>query len=200
MLVRYRPETTLSGKLPAGTSLLLVAQRCPELARGSTRAGKGTAGALKPGQRHVLELRPLQSRASLVDPYASRQPELGPRFEAVRTDAAPEPPRVAVVVSGGAGVQQRLEFEAEEVSVGRAADSDILLNHRDVGLQHLRLQWNGSAVEVVPLGTGRLTRINGQRAHAAQAVTHRDLIEVGPYKLHVSVFAPEEESTLAAKP
>jgi hypothetical protein len=189
---RYRVERVVRGApaLRPGAALHVV-HRCPEFARGPSRYGNGKAPPLRPGHRHLLKLAPYEDgTASLVD----RFPEAaGPRFRALRTDPAPEPPRIAVVVSGGAGASQRLDFDAEQVVVGRAADADILLSHPRVAPRHLLLEVREGETQVRARDlSGRGLRLDGKRVTGARAITAQDALGVGPYTIRVSFFTPEE--------
>jgi hypothetical protein len=195
VVTRYRVEQVLRGRLDGGTRSILVVQRCPEYARGPLRYGHGKAGPLRPGHSHLLRLEPLSDASGVED----RFPRHEPRWSALRTDPAPEPPRIVVVVAGGAGALQRLGFDAERVSVGRAPDSDVLLDHPDVAPRQLELEARVSTVRKKTVGevvvrdrSGRGLSVNGTRSPRARAITAQDSIALGPYVLRVSLFLPEE--------
>lgn len=185
VLAIYRLERVLVGG-PLRERTIAVMHRCPEQARGPSRLGRGSAPSLRPGQTHLLELEPYGGEVDA----APQTPALA-RYHALLTDLAPPPPRVAVLVTGPSQATVRLDFDADEVSVGRAADSDVLLSHREVALRQLVLQVRGDRVFAVDLQQGA-TRVNRIPLGGARAVTHRDVITVGPYSLRVSLFlAPE---------
>jgi hypothetical protein len=186
VLCRYR----LDRPNPAlrATSLWVV-HRCPELWRGPARVGPGDAPPLKPGHSHLLELIPYRGTIDVV-------PEAGPPasatlYQALRTDRAPPPPRVAVVVTGVSGAKIRLDFDALTVSVGRRPDSDVFLNDRAVALRQLLLEVRDGRLVVRDLQPGRV-KLNGTALRGKPAVTHRDTLTVGPYSLKVSLFRPSE--------
>jgi hypothetical protein len=189
---RYRVDEVLAGQLSGRT--LLVVHKCPEYARGPSKYGKGEAGPLKVGQTHRLTLEPAgHGPESPEDRFVdSEEDRRRVRYAALRTDPAPRSPRIAVVFSGGIGSRQRLDFDAEVVSVGRATDSDVLLHHSQVAPRHLLLEARDDRVMIRDLGSLQGTKINGRPIRAPQAVTASDRVEVGPYTLHVSIFLPEE--------
>ncbi len=187
---RYRVERVLRGASLKPGATLFVVHRCPEFARGPSRYGNGKAPPLRAGHRHLLRLAPLEAATGVVDRFAKQE---GTRHRALRTDPAPELPRIAVVVSGGAGASHRFDFDAEEVLVGRAADADVLLAHAEVALRHLRLEVREGESQVTAHDlSGRGLRVNGKRAAGARPLTAQDALSVGPYTLHVSFFTPEE--------
>jgi hypothetical protein len=182
VLCRYRIERRLSGPaLKAGD--LWVMHRCPEFARGPTKYGRGDAPPLRPGHSHRLELAPWEGTVDAAPDGAS-----GTHYEALRTDLAPPPPRVAVVVTGPAGAKIRFDFDAESVSAGRAADSDVLLNHASVALHQLRFDVRGDEIVVSDLHPGR-ARLNGGPLRGERAITFQDAISVGPFVLNVALFS-----------
>jgi hypothetical protein len=189
---RYRLERLIDGTpaapIPAD-QLLFVVHRCPEFARGPSRHGRGTAPALRPGHVHQLTLEPLGETTVTIDPFSA---DARPRYAALRTDLAPEPPRVVVVVQGGVGTSHKLTFDDVHVTVGRAADADVLLSDARVALRHLRLDVDEERVIVRDLDTTQGTRVNGQRLRSPRPVTYKDKIEIGPYVLNVALFSPSE--------
>jgi len=202
---RYRVEQILgTGTLPDRT--LLVVHRCPELARGPSRHGRGTAPALRAGQVHLMTLERRDELHVTVDRFTT---DTRPRYEALLTDIAPESPRIVVVVKGGAGAAHKLIFDGTSVSVGRAPDCDVLLSDARVAPRHLRLdvELRSAAVRreaaaagdveearvvVQDLGSPSGTRVNGKRIAHPTPLTYKDHIEVGPYVLNVSLFSPEQ--------
>jgi len=200
VVARYRLERVLAGKSPcsrpsdasrsgatAPGCSFFVAQRCPELARAPTgRQGRGTAPRLRPGHVHLLDLRPYEGSVDAA-PEGLKLDQVTLR-EAVRTDLAPEPPRIAVVLEGNAGAKHRLDFDADQVTVGRAPESDVLLSHPAVGLRQLLLQIKDEVVVVRDLRGG--AKLNGAPLRGARAITYKDALSVGPYTLHVSLLEP----------
>jgi len=189
---RYRVNRVLSGDHSA--SEILVVHRCPELARDSTRARRGTAGPLRPGQRHLLRLRPLSRKIELFDRFPQR-PES--RYVALQTDPAGPLPRVIVKVTSAAGAKHRLEFERTRVSVGRAMSADVLLSSPEVATAHLRLEVRGEKIVVIDLADGRETRVNGRPIDGPHPITYRDKITVGPYTLSAVLLLPPSPNEAA---
>jgi Inner membrane component of T3SS, cytoplasmic domain len=179
----YQVDEVLRGTYTDKT--VLVVHRCPEIPRGPSRYGRGDAGALQPGQLHVLTLEPikdLEAVKALVDPFDH---DKRPRYKAHRTNRGSYPPRIVVTVQGGAGTSYKLAFDARSVLVGRSSSADVMLSDADVAQRHLRLRVAGDKIEVLDLGG---IRINGKRPRRPQKVTFRDKITFGPYVLRVSLF------------
>lgn len=185
----YRVDKVLEGRYDQPT--ILVVQRCPEVPRGPTRFGRGDAGALRPGKTHLLTLRPLDAgtRVKITDPFAD---DPRPRWEALRTDRSDWPPRIVVVIEGGGGTRLKLTFDADAVSVGRAADSDVLLSAQMVAMRHLRLVLVKDQVQVHRIGSSRAL-LGGKPMKKPMKITFQDRIVVGPYTLRVALFLKGED-------
>ena len=165
---------------------LLVVHNCPRIPRGQSRHGKGSAGAMRPGQEHLMTLRPAKTTKKLLDRYVQ---DRGPRYRAVTTDPAPQLPRIVVIVTGGAGARYRLNFDAESVSVGRDHSADVLLSQTSVKRQHLLLVVQGDRISVRPRGRAAV-QINGKPVHGATKITFKDRITVGSYLIRAALFLP----------
>lgn len=184
----YRVDRVLEGTLEDKTAL--VVHRCPRIPRGQPRYGKGNAPGLWKGQTHLLTLRPLEPRRipkDLIDPFTDDD---RPRYAALQTDLAPKLPYIVVVVSGGGGTSHRLVFNADQVSVGRAADVDVLLADPSVALRHLRLVFKDERIRILPLGAD--IQLNGKPLAEPRWITSRDRVQLGPYTLKVSLFLAKE--------
>ena len=183
--VLYRVERVVQGS--HGDDTILVIHRCPELARGPSRIGRGDAGAIKVGQTHLLELRPVEPAATDKGPTDPFVDDKRPRYKPLRTDPSNWPPRMVVVIRGGGGTHHKLPFDADELTVGRATHSDVMLGGRGVAIHHLRLVVRGDQVEVRPVGSARVLLNNRPMARPAR-ITFKDRIGVGPYTLRVALF------------
>ena len=185
VVVRYRVEKVLSGKIPDDEPLLVV-HRCPEVPRGPSRFGRGNAPRMRPGHRHILTLQPTQPSKRVIDPFEELK---APRYKAVRTDKGPEDPRIMVIVTGGAGTRHKVNFDAESVIVGRAPDADVYLGDRSlVGPRQLRLQRTGDVITVHNLDLGYVVLLNGMPLTQPTKITCKDRITVGLYTIRAALF------------
>lgn len=182
--VLYRVERVLQGTLAAET--IHVVHRCPEVPRGPSKFGRGDAPRIRLGHRHRLELRPAETlSSSVVDPFSDDDT---PRYLPLRTDPAPELPRIVVVVQGGAGSSQKLSFDREEVTLGRAADADVRLDGPLLAVQQLRLVRTGERITVHNLNPAAGIRINERPLILPHKITYQDRIRVGRYTVRVALF------------
>jgi serine phosphatase RsbU (regulator of sigma subunit)/pSer/pThr/pTyr-binding forkhead associated (FHA) protein len=84
-----------------------------------------------------------------------------------------------LTVVGPDGASSRYTIETEDVRVGRASTSDLVLADLNVSRLHARLQRSGDAVYVMDAGGKNGTYVNGQRIAEAQTLRRGDRIRVG---------------------
>ncbi|MBI5482721.1 MAG: Flp pilus assembly complex ATPase component TadA [Deltaproteobacteria bacterium] len=101
-----------------------------------------------------------------------------------------------ITVAEKGGDTQQLSFEGEEVTIGRLAGNDIVLQKGNVSKHHTRIVLKDGKYIVVDLKSTNGTFINGKRIAAPQVVRPTDKIYIGDYILNVeepSDEAPPEE-------
>jgi hypothetical protein len=77
------------------------------------------------------------------------------------------------------------QLDAEVVSVGRAADNDLILRDPEVSRHHARLFLHGTTWRVVDLGSTNGTRVNGERVRQA-VFTAGDTIDFAGVRMTVA--------------
>ena len=88
------------------------------------------------------------------------------------------------------GLPPRSEvLTSESVVVGRASDSDLILNHPEVSRRHCRIQRQGETWFIEDLGSRRGTAVNGKHISGRTALRPGDQIRVGSVTL---AFGPEK--------
>jgi pilus assembly protein CpaF len=89
------------------------------------------------------------------------------------------------------GDTQELLFEKDEVTIGRLAGNDIVLNKGNVSKYHTKLVLKDGKYIVVDLKSTNGTFVNGKKIAAPQVVKPTDKIYIGDYILNVD--APPED-------
>ena len=89
------------------------------------------------------------------------------------------------------GDTQELLFEKDEVTIGRVAGNDIVLNKGNVSKYHTQLVLKDGKFIVVDLKSTNGTFVNGKKIAAPQVVKPTDKIYIGDYILNVD--APPED-------
>ncbi|MBL8921553.1 MAG: Flp pilus assembly complex ATPase component TadA [Myxococcaceae bacterium] len=83
------------------------------------------------------------------------------------------------------GESEQLTFEKEEVTIGRLAGNDIVLNKGNVSKYHSRIVLKDGKYIVVDLKSTNGTFVNGKKIAAPQVVRPSDKIYVGDYIINV---------------
>jgi len=103
--------------------------------------------------------------------------------------------RLAVVFWDGGGSSVPLSAPGQ-VTIGRAEDSGIRIDHGSVSRMHARLHVEEEGVEIEDLGSSNGTRVNAQRLtpHQRVALCQGDVVEVGAAMLVVQHRAQGPEA------
>ncbi len=80
------------------------------------------------------------------------------------------------------GLLQRLEVEAEVITAGRLASSQLQLDHPSVARMHARFERSGDSLTVVDLGSASGTLLNGTKINKATVVAG-DKVQLGELTL-----------------
>ena len=99
------------------------------------------------------------------------------------------------------GGERRLVFGTEEVTVGRAKGSDILLPRNNISKRHARFVDRDDKVVLVDLRSTNGTYVNGRRITAPEVIGPKDKIYIGDFVMKVeSVKSPQHEHTMPQSP
>lgn len=85
-------------------------------------------------------------------------------------------------------------LEQDVIKIGSHAKSHIFLDHPSVSRVHAYVELNGGEVNVIDLGSGKGTFVNGEKVNK-RALQHRDTIGLGEVKI---VFLTRDEKAEAA--
>ena len=106
---------------------------------------------------------------------------------------------VEMQISILSGLPSRSEvLQKENVVVGRAIDSDLILNHPEVSRRHCRISHEGDSWSIEDLGSRRGTAVNGQSVSGPMALRPGDQIRVGPVILAFGVGLERAPAITAA--
>jgi len=84
-----------------------------------------------------------------------------------------------LTVVGPDGASNRYTVEADDIRIGRASTSDLVLADLNVSRLHARLQRSGDAVHVMDAGGKNGTYVNGQRIAEPHTLRRGDRVRVG---------------------
>ncbi len=90
------------------------------------------------------------------------------------------------------GEERQLVFDKEEVTIGRASGSDIVLPRNNISKRHARLVDKHDKVVIVDLRSTNGTYVNGRRITAPELLTPDDKVYIGDFviRLAPAVVAP----------
>ena len=93
------------------------------------------------------------------------------------------------------------DFARETILIGRSSSCDVVLDDRRVSRQHARIESVGSQAQLVDLGSGNGTFLNGRKVTSENLLTG-DVIQIG--RTHLTVlqlrWTPPSEATAPALP
>jgi len=88
---------------------------------------------------------------------------------------------LSIHISEKNGEPRRLDFDKDEVTVGRGDDNDIVLPRTNVSKKHTRLVRRDGRLIVVDLKSTNGTFVNGQKLAAPQVIATGDLVSIGDF-------------------
>lgn len=88
----------------------------------------------------------------------------------------------------GAGAIQPLQLDRRTAMLGRSADGDMVLPASAVSSRHCRVDWQDGAYVLTDTSSNG-TLLNGRPVSAPARLTNGDQVEIGPYRLGVTLSA-----------
>ncbi len=89
-----------------------------------------------------------------------------------------------LVVREADGTEHRLVYDIDEVTIGRAADNDLVLPAGNVSGRHAKLVCRDGRFILADVGSTNGTFVNGLRIDGPTMVRGIDIIVIGSYSLH----------------
>jgi hypothetical protein len=83
--------------------------------------------------------------------------------------------------------QDPVTFIAEGLAVGRLTDCEVCLNHPSVSRLHAGVRETGGRFYVFHLSPSNSTTLNGSLVEEKAALADGDVLQIGPFFLHVSI-------------
>jgi hypothetical protein len=96
----------------------------------------------------------------------------------------------ALTIADGRGRGRRFRFDADRVSIGRAAGNDVVLNHAAVSRVHARIEREGSAWVLLDRASANGVELNGAGIAGRAQLRQGDRIAVGPVTFRFWLAAP----------
>ncbi len=91
----------------------------------------------------------------------------------------------AVVVTEKGGEQRRLEFDKNEVTIGRVQGNDVILPKGNVSKRHSRIVVKDGKFIIVDLKSTNGTYVNGRKITSPLVIKASDRVYIGDFILHI---------------
>src|SRR5438270_6209802 len=91
----------------------------------------------------------------------------------------------SIILTEKGGSTQRLDFESEEITIGRVDENDICLPKGNISKKHTRIVVKDGRIIVLDLKSTNGTYVNGNKLAGPQAITPSDKVYIGDFILNV---------------
>lgn len=107
---------------------------------------------------------------------------------------------LALTIREKNGDERQLIFDKEEVTIGRATGSDIVLPRSNISKRHARLVDKHDKVVIVDLRSTNGTYVNGRRITAPELLTYDDKVYIGDFVIRLSKPSEQHPSQRMTSP
>jgi len=91
----------------------------------------------------------------------------------------------SVILTEKGGPTQRLDFECEEITIGRVDENDICLPKGNISKKHTRIVVKDGKIIVLDLKSTNGTYVNGRKVAGPQVISAADKVYIGDFILNV---------------
>ena len=108
----------------------------------------------------------------------------------------------SVILTEKGGATQRLDFESEEITIGRVDENDICLPKGNISKKHTKIVVKDGKIIVLDLKSTNGTYVNGKKLAGPQVITPTDKVYIGDFILNIEPpdLAPAEEAQADGDP
>src|SRR5882757_2300371 len=103
----------------------------------------------------------------------------------------------SIILTEKGGETQRLDFDSEEITIGRVDENDICLPKGNISKKHTKIVVKDGKIIVLDLKSTNGTYVNGKKLAGPQVITPTDKVYIGDFILNVE--PPEAIEDLAAE-
>src|SRR5205807_4909467 len=96
----------------------------------------------------------------------------------------PEMP-FSIILTEKGGATQRLDFESEEITIGRVDENDICLPKGNISKKHTKIVVKDGKIIVLDLKSTNGTYVNGKKLAGPQVIRPSDKVYIGDFILNV---------------
>src|SRR5215831_7803040 len=91
----------------------------------------------------------------------------------------------SVILTEKGGATQRLDFESEEITIGRVDENDICLPKGNISKKHTKIVVKDGKIIVLDLKSTNGTYVNGKKLAGPQVIQPSDNVYIGDFILNV---------------
>src|SRR3954462_1129458 len=91
----------------------------------------------------------------------------------------------SIILTEKGGATRRLDFESEEITIGRVDENDICLPRGNISKKHTRIVCKDGKVIVLDLKSTNGTYVNGKKLAGPQVIRPSDKVYIGDFILNV---------------
>src|SRR5438445_9606369 len=91
----------------------------------------------------------------------------------------------SVILTEKGGATQRLDFESEEITIGRVDENDICLPKGNISKKHTKIVVKDGKIIVLDLKSTNGTYVNGKKLAGPQVISPDDKVYIGDFILNV---------------
>src|SRR5881275_2021216 len=91
----------------------------------------------------------------------------------------------SVILTEKGGSTQRLDFESEEITIGRVDENDICLPKGNISKKHTKIVVKDGKVIVLDLKSTNGTYVNGKKLAGPQVISATDKVYIGDFILNI---------------
>src|SRR3954453_16524813 len=91
----------------------------------------------------------------------------------------------SIILTEKGGPTQRLDFESEEITIGRVDENDICLPKGNISKKHTRIVVKDGKILVLDLKSTNGTYVNGRKLAGPQLISPADKVYIGDFILNV---------------
>src|SRR4030081_2229143 len=91
----------------------------------------------------------------------------------------------SVILTEKGGATQRLDFEAEEITIGRVDENDICLPKGNISKKHTKIVVKDGKIIVLDLKSTNGTYVNGKKLAGPQVIAPTDKVYIGDFILNI---------------
>src|SRR3954467_7328199 len=91
----------------------------------------------------------------------------------------------SVILTEKGGATQRLDFDSEEITIGRIDENDICLPKGNISKKHTKIVVKDGKIIVLDLKSTNGTYVNGKKLAGPQVIQPSDAVYIGDFILNV---------------